>query len=248
MSGSPYLHAFFALICLTPALAAQSAVGFLKLEFVRVQPGEFVMGTETGEANERPQHRVRITKAFELGKYEVTQAQWEAVMKENTSQFQGRDLPVDSVSWNSAEDFVKRLTAMDAAHSYRLPTEAEWEYAARAGTTGDYAGDLDAMGWYYSNSESRTHPVGQKKPNAWGLYDMHGNVWEWCQDWYQANAYSESAAADPRGPADGATKVLRGGSWGSNAGFNRVTCRVSFDPRSQNRYFGLRLVREAKSR
>jgi formylglycine-generating enzyme required for sulfatase activity len=248
MSGSRYLNTFFALACFTPVLAAQSAVGLLNLQFVRVQPGEFTMGSELGEANERPQHRVRITKVFELGKYEVTQAQWEAVMKENPSQFRERDLPVDSVSWNSAHEFVTRLNAMDPAHHYRLPTEAEWEYAARSGTTGDFAGDLDAMGWYYSNSDSRTHTVGGKQPNAWGLYDMHGNVWEWCQDWYAANAYSTSAAADPQGPEDGATKVLRGGSWGSNAAFNRVSCRISFDPRSQNRYFGLRLVRESKSR
>src|SRR6185295_12837821 len=128
-------------------------------------------------------HKVRITRQFEIGKYEVTQEQWQAVMGDNPSNFKGANLPVEKVSWNDAQDFLLKLNARDG-YTYRLPTEAEWEYACRAGSMGDFAGELDDVAWYDKNSGSKTHPVGQKRPNVWGLYDMHGNVSEWCSDWY----------------------------------------------------------------
>src|SRR5436853_7544725 len=137
-----------------------------------------------------------------MGKYEVTQAQSEAVMGSNPSKFQGADLPVESVSWNDVQKFIQILNSHSRKYSYRLPTEAEWEYACRAGTAGDYAGKLDSMMWYGENSGGKTHPVGQKQSNAFGLYDMHGNVWEWCEDWYHEN-YNGA-------PTDGSTWLSGG--------------------------------------
>ncbi|HEY7545724.1 MAG TPA: bifunctional serine/threonine-protein kinase/formylglycine-generating enzyme family protein, partial [Blastocatellia bacterium] len=180
--------------------------------FVQIPQGEFLMGSEKGEGDEKPAHKVRISRPFEMGKYEVTQAQWEAVMGNNPSNFKGANLPVENVSWNDAQEFIQKLNARNDGYVYRLPTEAEWEYACRAGSTGDYAGNLDEMAWHGSNSASKTHSVGQKKPNAWGLHDMHGNVWEWCMDWYLENYYSQSPSADPPGPGTGSLRVSRGGS------------------------------------
>jgi formylglycine-generating enzyme required for sulfatase activity len=196
--------------------------------FVRIEPGEFMMGSESGDADadEKPVHRVRISRPFEMGKYEVTQAQWEAVTGSNPSYFKGADLPVERVSWDDAQQFIQKLNAQNDGHIYRLPTEAEWEYACRAGSTGDYAGNLDAMGWYDKNSGHKTNPVGQKQPNAWGLYDMHGNVWEWCQDWYGENYYAQSPGADPQGPASGSGRVTRGGGWIGPAAHCRSAFRI----------------------
>jgi formylglycine-generating enzyme required for sulfatase activity len=152
-----------------------------------------------------------------MGVTEVTQAQYEAVMGTNPSKFKGATNPVDTVSWNDATEFCKKLSEK-TRQAVRLPTEAEWEYACRAGTATTFSfGDADsALGdyaWYSANSGSTTHPVGQKKPNAWGLYDMHGNVWEWCADWY--GDYPKVAATEPQGPASGTSRVLRGGFWAS---------------------------------
>ena len=235
-------------ISLAPALGAQppktASVSALKLEFVQVEPGEFSMGSSTGMNGELPPHKVRISRGFDLGKYEVTQAQWQALMGSNTSRFAAPDRPVDSVSWENAQEFLKRLNASDSAHHYRLPTEAEWEYAARAGTTGDYPGELEEIAWYYSNSNLETHPVGRKKPNPWGLYDMHGNVWEWCQDWFNTDYYGTSPTVDTPRPAEGVNKVLRGGSWGANANYTRSSVRISFFPGQKNSYFGFRILRQ----
>jgi formylglycine-generating enzyme required for sulfatase activity len=187
---------------------------------------------------------VRITKGFEMGKYEVTQAQWEAVMGSNPSEFKGADRPVEQVSWEDAQQFLSRLNARGDGYRYRLPTEAEWEYAARAGTTGKYYGELDEIAWYKGNFGGQTHPVGQKKPNAWGLHDMLGNVWEWCWDWYDVNYYGNSPEADPRGPASGQALSLRGGSWGNFPRYLRVSVRISGGPLNRNNYFGFRCVRE----
>jgi len=160
-------------------------------------------GDEECNADEKPAHRVQITKTFEVGKYEVTQAQWESVMGSNPSTIKGSDHPVETVNKNEVHDFLGRLNARNDGYRYRLPTEAEWEYAARAGTTGAYAGTLNEIAWYGGNSEDETHPVGRKKPNAWGLYDMEGNVREWVEDLYARNYYNNSPATDPTGPQAG---------------------------------------------
>jgi formylglycine-generating enzyme required for sulfatase activity len=219
---------------------------FIESDFVRIAAGKFMMGSTNGESDEQPVHRVRISRDFEMGKHEVTQAQWEAVMGNNPSNFKGPDLPVETVSWDDVQEFINKLNQSDNKYQYRLPAEAEWEYAARAGSTGDYAGDLDAMAWYYDNSDSKTHPVGQKQANAWGLYDMHGNVWEWVQDWYDSDYYAQSPGADPRGPSSGSFRVLRGGGWGDDARYCRSAFRGSFSPDSRFVFLGLRLVRTAK--
>lgn len=192
--------------------------GASSIELIWVPPGEFVMGDDKGGAGETPAHPVKITKGFYLGKYEVTQAQWTAVMGDNLSQFRGPNLPVENVSWQRVQTFLERLNRLDKTYRYRLPTEAEWEYACRAGTTTEFAGTLDEMGWHANNladdpAAQRPHQVGQKKPNDWGFYDMHGNVWEWCQDWLSFTYYTAELAVDPTGPPTGTTKVYRGGAW-----------------------------------
>src|SRR5262249_36779136 len=154
-------------------------------------------------ADEKPTHRVQISKTFEIGKYEITQAQWESVMGSDPSTIKGPDRPVETVSKNEVHDFLNRLNAQNDGFHYRLPTAAECESAARAGTSGAYAGTLDEIAWYAGNSEDETHPVGKKKANAWGLYDMEGNVREWVEDLYSRNYYSNSPAADPTGPLPG---------------------------------------------
>jgi len=188
---------------------------------VKIEPGEFMMGCSTNDdgckADEKPAHRVRITKAFEIGKYEVTQTQWQAVMGTNPSVLRGEDRPVESITKGEAQGFLNKLNARSDGYQYRLPTEAEWEYAARAGSTGPFAGELDEIAWYAGNSEDETHPVGKKKSNAWGIYDMHGNVREWVQDFYSANYYIVSPTEDPTGPAAG----TRGGRGGAQFGQRR---------------------------
>src|SRR5262245_23497068 len=189
------------------------------MEFVKIAPGEVMRGCSVGHIDcnedERPIHHVQITKSFEMGKYEVTQAQWMSVMGSNPSTTKGDDRPVETVSKIDAQEFLDKLNARNDGYHYRLPTEAEWEYAARAGTKEPYAGRLDEIAWYAGNSEDETHPVGKKKPNAWGLYDMQGNVREWVADWYSANYYGRSPAADPTGPA----QAERGGRGGARGGF-----------------------------
>jgi len=219
------------------------------IEFVRIQPGEFNMGCSPGDRGcydfESPTHCARITKGFEIGKYEVTQEQWQAAMGSNPSHFKGARLPVEQVSWDDAQEFLARLNARADGFRYRLPTEAEWEYAARAGTTDKHAG-ASAVGdvaWYWENSGDHTRPVGQKQPNAWGLYDMLGNVWEWCQDWY--GDYSSKAADDPAGPSSGQDRVLRGGSWADIAWNARVSFRFKGAPADRCYNIGFRCVREA---
>jgi|ERR1041384_412240 formylglycine-generating enzyme required for sulfatase activity len=200
------------------------------LELVWIAPGTFIMGSENGEPDEKPAHRVTISKGFYLGKYEVTQAQWRKLMGDEPSHFKGDDLPVEQVSWARVVAFIAKLNAQNDGYTYMLPSEAQWEYAARAGTDGDYAGDLDAMAWYDHNSEHHTHPVGRKQPNAFGLFDMHGNVFEWCEDWYH-ETYA-GAPTDGSAWLSGVEKhrVLRGGTWGNNASFCRSADRVKVDP------------------
>jgi len=229
-------------------------VNAVAIEMVRVPSGKFEMGSpdsETGrQPNEGPQHNVSIS-SFYMGKYEVTQAQWRAVaslpivrigLPASPSKFQGDNLPVEQVSWDEATEFCERLSRA-TGKTYRLPTEAEWEYAARAMTTGPYAGNLDTMGWYASNSGDKTHPVGAKQANGYGLYDMHGNVWEWCQDWYRENYYAQSPGADPTGPGTGSERALRGGSWGNFALNCRSAIRLKSAPDYRINILGFRLVR-----
>jgi len=164
---------------------------------------------------EKPAHEVTLTKPHYMGKFEVTQGQYQQIMGTNPSEFKGRDLPVECVSWDDAQEFCKKASEKTGL-TIRLPTDAEWEHACRSGTkttyyTGDSEADLDRAAWYLKNITWATHPVGQKVPNAWGLYDMHGNVWEWCQDFYEP--YKAEALVDPQGPAQGAERVFRGGSW-----------------------------------
>lgn len=222
----------------------------LGLELVWIKPGTFAMGSPgAGDGDERPVTQVTLTAGFWLGVTEVTQKQWAAVMEKNPSSHRGAALPVDSVTWTEAREFCRRLTELERALGhlppgfvYTLPTEAQWEYACRAGTTGDYAGDAEAMAWFGRNSGYETHPVRAKRPNAWGLYDMHGNVWEWCLDWY--GVYPGGSATDPAGPASGADHVFRGGSWGDVPAAARSSFRNGRGPDFRLGNVGLRVVLE----
>jgi formylglycine-generating enzyme required for sulfatase activity len=180
---------------------------------VLIPAGTFMMGSNKSDA-EKPVHEVTFQEGFYMGKYEVTQAQYRAVTGTNPSANKGCDeCPVEVVGWNDVQGFIRRLNGMRGRFTYKLPSEAEWEYACRAGTTGDYAGNLDAMAWYGKNSGNKTHPVGQKQPNALGLYDMQGNVWEWCQDWYH-DGYSGAPTDGSAwmGGGDPGNRVIRGGA------------------------------------
>lgn len=198
----------------------------IPLQLQWIPAGTFTMGSPNDEpgrdADEGPPHRVSISKGFYIGTYEVTQIQWEVLMNENPAVFRrlpdAGNRPVESVSWQDCQKFLRRLNGLNLG-DFRLPTEAEWEYACRAGaSTAFYWGDdrlyreVDEHAWVNSRSYAMTHPVGQKKPNAWGLYDMSGNVWEWCSDWY-APYPSQEEREDPQGPSEGKAKVFRGGSW-----------------------------------
>ncbi len=221
----------------------------VKLEMIYIPGGEFMMGSNNYD-DEKPPHRVKLSP-FLIGKYPVTQAQWKAVMVKNPSHLKGDDLPVEMVSWDDAVEFCEAISKK-TGKNYRLPTEAEWEYACRAGSTTNYCfGDdeksLSDYAWYSNNSDGKTHPVGQKKPNAWGLHDMHGNVWEWCSDRYSASYYDEcerhGVVTDPQGPGSGSHRVDRGGGWN----FVAVNCRSAYRgyvaPGVRYGYLGFRLVR-----
>ncbi len=221
------------------------------IEMVRIPAGSFQMGSRNGRDDERPIHTVWVD-SFLMDRHEVTQAEFEKLGKlasepfANPSHFKGPDLPVEQVNWPLAARFCNVRSRVEGlkpcynedngecdftADGYRLPTEAEWEYACRAGTDGDYSygGDPRKLGdvaWFADNAGKKTHPVGQKKPNPWGLYDMHGNVAEWCQDVYDKSYYQASPERNPHGPADGELYVLRGGSWKSNADALRSAYRL----------------------
>lgn len=225
--------------------------------FVWISPGAFMMGSggnEIGRQDDETRHEVRLSQGFWIGTHEVTQAQWDRVIGSNPSNFKnaGTNAPVELVTWSDCQDFLARLNAWgDHPKSkigkfvFRLPTEAEWEYACRAGTKTRFASgyatsDLELAGWYHENAAGSTHPVGQKKPNAWGLYDMHGNVWEWCQDWY--GSYANGAINDPEGPASGLARVVRGGAWYNEEYCSRSAFRYSYPPGDRYDFVGLRVV------
>ncbi len=223
---------------------------FVPSDFARIKSGSFMMGSNANDAypDEKPLHRVTITKTFLISKTEVTQKQWSAIMDHDPSMFRGPNHPVDNVGWGDIQVFLNRLNkvARDCNDCYRLPTEAEWEYAARAGSSTSYSfGDnpeaLDEYAWYASNAGFRTHPVAKKKPNAWGLYDTHGNVYEWVQDFY--GPYKSAPAIDPQGETVGTEYILRGGSWTDDAREQRPTYRDYYAPNHRHNFFGFRLVR-----
>jgi formylglycine-generating enzyme required for sulfatase activity len=229
---------------------ASPAVGPYGIEFMTLPAGEFMMGKDThpNYLTDGWLHRVVISRSLEMGKCEVTQAQWKAALGSNPSFNKGDTLPVENVSWDEAQQFIDRLNFAADGFKYRMPTEAEWEYACRAGTTGEYVGYLDEMAWYEKNSGNTTHPVGQKKSNAFGFHDMLGNVREMLLDWYDSQYYMTSALTDPLGPSTGTYKVVRGGCFSSAATADelRPTFRTSGNfigtsDRSSSR--GFRVVR-----
>jgi formylglycine-generating enzyme required for sulfatase activity len=239
----------------------------VKIVMCWIPPGEFLMGSPEDEVGREAhhyhfietQHLVRITLGFWLGKYPVTQAQWEAVMGSNPSCFKGYNLPVETVSWDDISEpggFMERINHFSAAREiFSLPTEAQWEYACRAGTITalnngknltsihGVCPNLDEVAWYDENSGGKTHPVGQKGANGWGLHDMHGNVWEWCVDrWHEK--YTDEPQVNPRGPITGTDRVMRGGNWDDSATFCRAADRThSCAPSGRGNELGFRIAR-----
>ena len=211
------------------------------MEFVFISGGEFYMGADNWDLDEKPVHKVFVD-GFWMGKNEVTQGQWQAVMESNPSYFKnGYTYPVEQVSWKDAQDFIRRLNAKSVT-KFRLPTEAEWEYASRAGTSWDSYSSLNDIGWGKVNSGGTTHPIGQKRPNSFGLYDMLGNVWEWCQDLY--GNYSGEYARNPVGPPFGGdNRIIRGGSYRSDAQYLRSASRNSSMDSMKYNHLGFRLAR-----
>jgi len=221
----------------------------VQIRFVLIPAGKFLMGSPDREkarlSNEGPQLEVTISKQFYMGVYEVTQEQYEAVMGTNPSGFKGSKFPVEQVSWDDAVEFCKKLS-VKTGKTVRLPTEAEWEYACRAGSNarfcfGDDDSELGGYAWYGDNSDGKTHPVGEKKPNVFGLYDMHGNILEWCRDWY-AKSYESPTNVDPIGPDSGTDRVLRGGCWGVIPALCRSAFRNARTPKIRSFNFGFRVV------
>jgi formylglycine-generating enzyme required for sulfatase activity len=218
------------------------------LEMIFVPGGSFEMGSTKGFwRNNRPQHEVTVPDFF-IGKYQITQAQWEAVMDKNPSHFKGDPaLPVENISWNEAKEFCKKLAQM-TGNAYRLPSEAEWEYACRAGTTGDYAGELDAIAWYSNNSGSRTHPVGQKQPNAFGLYDMHGNILEWCEDvWHTSYKDAPVDGSAWLNGGDPSRRIVRGGFMNAFGYICGSGYRDKFDLSNRNLLLGVRVAASTRA-
>ena len=259
MAGKVWIVLLLAMSCILDGVIAAVAAPATQLfnsigmEFVLVPAGSFFLEHDEYSDQNQPRRRVIISKAFYLGKYEVTQEQWVAVMGSNPSKVAGRANPVEMVSWDDTQEFIKRLNAREEHMRYRLPTEMEWEYAARGGTDTSYffmpnpqkwedAEDLlDAYAWFYKNSAGHTHPVGQKKPNPYGLYDIYGNVWEWTQDWY-AELPQSLELTDYRGPATGTYRVDRGGSRSNNAELCRSGRRDIYTPDYRYGNIGFRLA------
>jgi formylglycine-generating enzyme required for sulfatase activity len=222
------------------------------IEMVDVSGGTFTMGCTSEQTNchepEKPACTVSLS-SFSIGKYEVTQAQWRAVMGDNPSGFSGCDsCPAEKVSWDDVQKFISKLNKLTGKR-YRLPTEAEWEYAARGGSRSkgyQYSGsnNIDSAAWYRDNGGSKTHTIGSKSPNELGIYDMSGNVYEWCSDWYDENYYNSSPSSNPKGPSSGSYRVLRGGCWIIYPEYCRVAIRFNASPRDRSHYIGFRLALE----
>lgn len=253
----------------------ESKVG-IAAKFISIQPGEFKMGSPAVEKDrdtDEAQHPVKLTKSFELQATEVTQLQYFLVMGRNPSYFRKKEScddgsykvlfglcvnhPVETVSWNEAQEFINELNRIQNKYTYRLPTEAEWEYAARANMPSGFpysfgfndTNELDNHGWYWGNSKERTHGVGTRKANPLGLFDMRGNVWEWTQDFYDKDYGLKDlkvVATDPAGPAAGSARVIRGGSWYSNARYLRSAIRVDVVPGDRGVFVGFRLARSPR--
>lgn len=255
--------AYVALICLAWAEAPVREINYtipdLTLKLRWVQPGIFTMGSPSDEPQrnqaEGPLTRVTLSHGFWLGETEVTQAQYTVIMGVNPSRFieNGPHAPVERVSWITAMDFCRTLTDREQAagrlpegYAYSLPTEAQWEYACRAGSTGDYAGNINSMAWHEANSGGTTHPVAGLRPNAWGFYDMSGNVLEWCSDWY--GAYPGGAVTDPTGPRRGSFRMARGGSWRVKADVGRSAARAGGSAAREDYTMGFRLALVAVER
>ncbi len=238
-------------------VAAGKVTNSLGMAFVYIPPGSFMMGSPSGESgrdNDEKQHRVTLTKGYYMQTTEVTQGQWEKVM--GSRPWSGKDYvqenannPAVYVSWEDCKAFIQRLNGKEGTHKYRLPTEAEWEYACRAGSTtqfcfGDSDGQLGSYAWYDKNAwdvgDKYAHGVGTKQPNNWGLYDLHGNVWEWCEDWY--GDYPSGSVTDPTGPSSGSDRVDRGGGWGDFAGLCRSAYRGGGTPGDRSGGLGFRLA------
>jgi len=271
ISMQPFRFALLAMLLLAPAAAtaaqgaakaqatAKPIVNALGMRFVPIPPGSFVMGSppdEPGRDDDERQHRVTLSRGFHMQTTEVTQGQWKAVMGDNPSGFRacGDDCPVEGLSWDMVQAFIDKLNRLEPGKRYRLPTEAEWEYAARAGSAGPFAtGDCLSTAQANYNGEhplpgcakgtfrQGPMPVASFAPNAWGLYDMHGNVWELCQDWY--GEYPRGEVTDPKGPPTGSHRVVRGGSWRFHASFARSANRF----RNIRDFTGFRLVLEPGS-
>ncbi|MDR1166005.1 MAG: formylglycine-generating enzyme family protein [Deltaproteobacteria bacterium] len=240
-----------ALTC-APSGAARAAdwVNGIGMEFIFIPAGSFIMGTDPdsdiGFPKEKPARKIEITRPFYLGKYPVTQKEWIAVMGDNPSFFQGDDRPVEMVSWDDANSFIDKLNQREKTQGYRLPTEAEWEFSARAGSTtvyffGDSPTLLSQYAWHSDNSDGETHPVGEKDPNPWGLYDILGNVWEWAGDWYDADYYQKGPPRDPLGPASGSSRAQRGCSW-KYSNLCRSAYRGFDSPDARVNDYGFRLL------
>lgn len=236
-----------------PAKRSRYVIDDLPLELIWVEPGSFVMGSPADEPQrnkaENPQRTVTLTRGYWLGRTEVTQGQYEKVTGINPSTFKavGEHGPVERVSWLDAMAFCRQLTEhqrtagrLPEGYHFMLPTEAQWEYACRAGTTGAYAGDPQAMAWFEGNSGGTTHPVGGKKPNSWGFHDMSGNVLEWCYDWY--GEYAKGPQVDPSGPERGYFRIARGGSWRTELRVGRSAARAGGSPGRQDYTLGFRLA------
>ncbi len=215
---------------------------------VFVKGGTFQMGSNNSDKNE-PVHTVSVSD-FYIGKYEVTQKQWQDIMGTNPSGLKGDNLPVERVSWNDIQEFLEKLN-QKTGKNYRLPTEAEWEYAARGGSAGSpttYAGSntIDDVAWHDGNSKNKTHPVGQKQANELDIYDMAGNIREWCSDWYGSSYYSSSPVNNPQGPSSGSSRVFRGGSWSYDDSRCRVVFRNGYNPDVRSISIGFRLALSSK--